>query len=69
MEPLEALVRGANGRLDDPGGFIRAGFVNADGDITRGFDVNLHLTGAAANGRLTFNLDGTYISSFRSRVL
>jgi iron complex outermembrane receptor protein len=32
----ENLVRGTNGRLDGPGGFIRAGFVNAEGDITQG---------------------------------
>ena len=64
----ENLVRGANGRLDDPGGYIRAGFVNADGDITRGIDVNLRLTGNVWRGRWIANLDGTYINSFRSRV-
>ena len=64
----ENLVRGANGRLDDAGGYIRAGFVNADGDITRGIDVNLRLTGALYRGRWIANLDGTYINSFRSRI-
>ncbi len=64
----ENLVRGANGRLDDPGGYIRAGFVNADGDITRGVDVNFRLTGAWRGARLIANLDGTYIDSFRSRI-
>jgi iron complex outermembrane receptor protein len=64
----ENLVRGANGRLDDVGGFIRAGFVNAEGDITRGVDVNVRLNGKLGAGRWIASLDGTYIESFRSRV-
>jgi iron complex outermembrane receptor protein len=63
-----SLVRGANGRLDDPGGYIRAGFVNADGDITKGIDVNLRFNGRVAGGRWIANLDGTYIDSHRSRI-
>ena len=64
----ESLVRDSNGRLDGPGGYIRAGFVNADGDITRGIDVNLRANGKLADGRWVANLDGTYIDSHRSRI-
>ena len=62
------LVRGAGGRLDGTGGYIRAGFVNADGDITRGVDLNVRLNTQLAGGKLTTNLDGTYIDSHRSRI-
>ena len=64
----ENLVRGTDGRLDGPGGFIRAGFVNADGDITRGVDLGLQLNGRLGAGRWNAGLDGTYIDSFRSRI-
>ena len=62
------LVRGTDGRLDGPGGFIRAGFVNAEGDITRGVDLGLQFNGKLGNGRWNAGLDGTYIDSFRSRI-
>ncbi len=62
------LVRGTDGRLDGPGGYIRAGFVNADGDITRGIDVSVRASTQAAGAKWTASLDGTYIDSFRSRV-
>ena len=64
----ENLVRGSDGRLDGPGGFIRAGFVNAEGDITRGVDLGLQLNGKLGPGRWNAALDGTYIDSFRSRI-
>lgn len=64
----ENLVRGTNGRLDGPGGYIRAGFVNADGDVTRGADMSVEARGQMWNGRVSVALDGTYIDSFRSRV-
>jgi iron complex outermembrane recepter protein len=64
----ENLVRGTDGRLDGPGGYIRAGFVNADGDITRGTDISLQASGKAFAGRFDATLDGTYVESFRSRV-
>ena len=64
----DSLVRGANGRLDGTGGYIRAGFVNADGDITRGLDLNVRADGRIAGGRWLVNLDGTYIDSHRSRI-
>ena len=64
----EYLQRGTNGRIDGPGGFIRAGFVNADGDITRGTDLSLQVTGQVAGGRVIGTLDGTYMDSHRSRI-
>lgn len=64
----ENLVRGANGRLDGLGGYIRAGFVNADGDVTKGVDMSIETRGKMFNGRWKLSLDGTYIDSFRSRV-
>ena len=65
----ENLVRSpVNDRLDGLGGYIRAGFVNADGDITRGVDVNLRFNGNVAGLRWLVNLDGTYIDSHRSRI-
>jgi iron complex outermembrane receptor protein len=63
-----SLVRGTNGRLDGPGGYIRAGFVNADGDITRGVDLNVQANGKVAGGRWQASLDGTYMDSHRSRI-
>jgi iron complex outermembrane receptor protein len=62
------LVRGTDGRLDGPGGYIRAGFVNADGDITRGLDLGLQFNGKTAQGKWTAGIDGTYIDSHRSRI-
>jgi iron complex outermembrane receptor protein len=64
----ENLVRGTNGRLDGPGGYIRAGFVNADGDITRGADASFIASGRMMEGKVTLSVDGTYIHSFKSRV-
>jgi iron complex outermembrane recepter protein len=65
----ENLVRGSDGRLDGPGGYIRAGFVNAAGDITRGLDVGAQISGTIGGGaKWIGTLDGTYIDSYRSRV-
>ncbi|MBC7942128.1 MAG: TonB-dependent receptor [Chitinophagaceae bacterium] len=64
----ENLVRGADGRLDGTGGYVRAGFVNADGDVTRGVDVNAQVNGKVSYGRWSANFDGTYIDSHRSRI-
>jgi iron complex outermembrane receptor protein len=64
----ENLVRGTDNRLDGPGGYIRAGFVNADGDITRGADLNARANGKLMSGRWMLNLEGTYIESHRSRI-
>jgi len=62
------LVRGTDGRLDGPGGYIQAGFVNADGDITRGTDLNLQATANGYGGKWTATLDGTYMDSHRARI-
>ena len=64
----ENLVRGATGLLTDNGAYIRAGFVNADGDITRGVDVNLLANGKLLGGKWNAYLDGTYLDSHRSRI-
>ncbi len=64
----ESLVRGPNGRLDDIGGYVRAGFVNADGDITSGTDLSVKADGKLGNGRWSASIDGTYIDSHRSRI-
>jgi iron complex outermembrane receptor protein len=62
------LVRGSDGRLDGPGGYIRAGFVNAAGDIARGVDVVLNMNGRLGAAKWAVGLDGTYMDSFRSRI-
>jgi len=62
------LVRGSDGRLDGPGGYIRAGFVNAAGDIARGVDVVLNMNGRLGAAKWAAGLDGTYMDSFRSRI-
>jgi iron complex outermembrane recepter protein len=64
----ENLVRGANGRLDDAGAYIRAGFVNAEGDQTKGMDVGIRFNGRMPSSRWVASLDGTYIDRHRSRV-
>lgn len=62
------LVRGATGRLDEPGGFIRAGFVNADGDILRGLEIGLQAATRWNGGNLKADFNGTHIISYKSRV-
>jgi len=64
----ENLVRGTNGRLDGPGGYIQAGFVNASGDITKGWDLSLNANWNWLNGRWNARIDGTYIESYKSRI-
>ena len=64
----ENLVRGPNGRLDEAGGYIQGGLVNAEGDITRGVEVGMTANGKLGAGKWTAALDGTYIDSFRSRI-
>ena len=64
----ENLVRGPGGRLDEVGGYIQGGLVNAEGDITRGVEVGLLANGKLGAGKWTAALDGTYIDSFRSRI-
>ena len=62
------LVRGSDGRLDGQGGYIRAGFVNADGDITRGYEASLAFRGNLGAGKWNAGIDGTYIDNFKSRI-
>lgn len=62
------LVRGPNGRLDEVGGFIRAGLVNADGDITRGVDIGVQARTKLEGWNISGGIEGTYVDSFRSRI-
>jgi len=64
----EALVRGTNGRLDGPGGYVQAGFVNASGDITKGWDLSLNANWSWLSGGWNARLDGTYVESYKSRI-
>jgi iron complex outermembrane recepter protein len=64
----ENLVRGASGRLDEAGGFIQAGYVNADGDILRGWEFGAEASGKIWDGRLSARFDGTYLESVKSRI-
>lgn len=58
------IVRNPDGTIN----YIRAGFVNASGEITRGLDVTARLRGAVMGGRWSAQLDGTYIDSYRTRI-
>jgi len=60
----DSLVRGPDGRIL----FIKAGFVNAAGDITRGVDVGFRMNGQLGGGRWNAGIDGTYIDSHRERI-
>ncbi|MFM7293687.1 MAG: TonB-dependent receptor domain-containing protein, partial [Burkholderiales bacterium] len=62
------LVRGATGRLDEPGGYIRAGYVNADGDILRGLDFSAEAKTKLGSGKLSATFNGTYMDFARTRV-
>ena len=63
-----ALVRGANGRLDDAGAYIRAGFLNADGDRTKGLDVSARVNPTVGFGRVDVGIDGTYMIEKKTRI-
>ena len=60
----DSIVRNPDNTIN----YIRAGFVNADGEITRGIDVGLRFRGAFGPGKWIANLDGTYIDSYRTRI-
>jgi iron complex outermembrane receptor protein len=64
----ENLVRGTDGRLTGPGGYIRAGFVNADGDILKGYEIGLQANTRLGNGKLKAEINGTYMDSVKSRI-
>jgi iron complex outermembrane recepter protein len=64
----ENLVRGASGRLDEAGGFIQAGYVNADGDILRGWEFGAEASTKIWDGRLSASFNGTYMESVKSRI-
>lgn len=64
----DSLVRGSNGRLDGPGGYIRAGFVNAEGDRTRGADLRVALRGELGEGQWRAGLDGSWLFHHREQL-
>jgi iron complex outermembrane receptor protein len=64
----ENLVRGTDGRLTGPGGYIRAGFVNADGDILKGAEVGVQFSTRMGNGKFKGEVNGTYLKSAKSRI-
>jgi iron complex outermembrane receptor protein len=64
----EYLVRGTDGRLDGPGGYIQSGLVNAANEITKGWEVTARYDWLAMNGKWTAAIDGTYIDSYKARI-
>ena len=60
----ENFIRDAAGNIQS----IRAGWVNADGDITRGVDLGVNLNGKVYGGAVVASLDGTYIDSHKQRI-
>ncbi len=58
------IVRNGDGSIN----YIRAGFVNADGDSTKGVDMSVTAKGNMGAGRWSAGLDGTYNISHQQRV-
>lgn len=48
---------------------IRSGLTNAAGDIAQGVDLAVTLRGSLADGRWTAKIGGTYMDSYKTRVL
>ncbi len=63
-----AIVRGPTGRIDEVGGYIQGGLVNADGDITRGVDIGMLFKSKVMDWNFTGSVEGTYVDSFKSRI-
>lgn len=60
----DSFIRNAAGALTA----IRAGYVNADGDIARGTEIGVAANWRALGGKWTAGLDGTKMKSYKSRV-
>ena len=60
----DSFIRDAAGNLTA----IRAGYVNADGDIAKGTEVSVNAKWSGFGGKFTAGLDGTKMDSYRSRV-
>lgn len=58
------IVRNPDGTID----YIQAGLVNAADERTRGVDLGVRYDWSGFRGRWRFNLDGTYIDSYRTRI-
>ena len=59
------ILRGADGRIEH----IVGGYINASGDEVKGIDIGVNVMRQLPAGRLTFAIDGTYLQSFKSRLL
>jgi iron complex outermembrane recepter protein len=60
----DSFIRDASGNLTA----IRAGYVNADGDISKGTEVSVNTRWSGLGGRFTAALEGTRMDSYRSRI-
>jgi iron complex outermembrane recepter protein len=60
----DSFIRDASGNLTA----IRAGYVNADGDIARGLELSATANWRALGGRFTAGIDGTRMQSYKSRI-
>ena len=60
----DSFIRNAAGALTA----IRAGYVNADGDIARGTEISVNTNWKGFGGKFTAGLDGTKMDSYKSRV-
>jgi iron complex outermembrane recepter protein len=60
----DSFIRDANGNLTA----IRAGYVNADGDIARGTDISINTSWKALGGTWRGVLEGTKMHSYKSRI-
>ncbi len=60
----DSFIRNAAGALTA----IRAGYVNADGDIARGTEIGVTANWRALGAKWTAGLDGTKMKSYKSRV-
>ncbi len=57
------IVRLPNGQID----YVRGGWINVAGDRVRGIDLNLNVDTKTSFGRITANLDGTYLDKYQVR--
>ncbi len=59
-----SFIRDANGNLTA----IRAGYVNADGDILKGTDISVSTNWKALGGTWRASIEGTRMNSYKSRI-
>ena len=61
----ENVIRNPDGSIN----YIRGGWVNSAGDKLEGFDISVNFNGAIAGGKWNAGIDGTYLKSFKTRLL